>query len=331
LAKTAHKSKATLSARLARLNLAQRGKAVTRAISRSLRRSLGRLSISRVGRVALPTLGGRQFWSDRMVFGGWRIQKNVLTGHSRLLDARNVRRAWGTSAHCLACFEDMRARHGLRQYQDHVVIMVHGLFMAHHMFSDMGAWLAKRKIDSVGFTYASTRHSIAEHAKALCQVLEHLGEVASVTFVTYSLGALVARKALALGARKGGWRRDIRVRGLFMIAPPNRGARLAEMIAKRGPGRWLVAPVAADLMPARAKRLAKPDVQYAIVAGGTGRRKGINPFLAGDNDGYVTVEEARLAPDDDMIVVKAPHGLLVDHHRTKKALARFLAGGRIAD
>jgi hypothetical protein len=103
-------------------------------------------------------MGGRQFWSDRLVFGGWRIQENVLTGHSRLLDARDI--------------------------------------------------------------------------------LAHLGDVASVTFVTYSLGALVARKALALGDR--------------------------------------------------------PDVTYAIVAGGTGTPKGFNRLLAVDNDGCVTVAETRI-------------------------------------
>ena len=60
---------------------------------------LGRLSTSKIGGLAVPTLGGRQFWSDRLVYGGWRIQENFLTGHSRLLDAGNVRRAWGTFAH----------------------------------------------------------------------------------------------------------------------------------------------------------------------------------------------------------------------------------------
>jgi len=315
-----------LKARIARLALRQRGRAVTRAVSKSLsrtlRRSLKRLSTSRAGTWALPTMGGRQFWSDRLIYAGWRIQENVITGHSRLLDARNIRRAWGTFDHCLARFEEMRERHRLRPHRTHVVIMVHGLLKAHGMFRGLGRWLAKRNIDSLGFTYASTRHSVATHAKALCHVLDHLGDVGAVTFVTYSLGALVVRKALA----KGSWRERIEVRGLFMIAPPNRGARMAEIIAKRGPGRWLVAPVAADLMPARARRLPKPDVDYAIVAGGTGKAKGFNPFLAGDNDGYVRVAETLLAADDDHLVVRAPHGLLVNHRTTKKALARFLAG-----
>ena len=38
------------------------------------------------------------------------------------------------------------------------------------------------------------------------------------------------------------------------------------------------------------------------------------------------VAETLLAADDDHLVVRAPHGLLVNHRTTKKALARFLAG-----
>jgi len=298
-------------------------------ISRSVQQSLSRLSASRVGSVPLPTLGGRQFWSDRMVFCGWRIQENVLTGHSRLLDARNVRRAWGTFAYCLERFEEARAHHRLSHNQDHVVIMVHGLLKAHVMFAGLGSWLKRRRVDSLSFTYASTRHSLKGHAKALCEVLAHLGDVASVTFLTYSLGALVVRKALAIGEGPRGWRQRIRVRGVFMIAPPNRGARLAQVVM-RGPVRWLTAPVASDLMPSRAKKLPPPNVPYAIVAGGTGKAKGFNPFLTGDNDGCVTVTETRIAPDDDLVLVKAPHWALVDHKTTRKALSRFLSGARIS-
>ena len=32
-----------------------------------------------------PTLGGKQFWYDELVYGDWRIQRNVLTKHYRLL------------------------------------------------------------------------------------------------------------------------------------------------------------------------------------------------------------------------------------------------------
>ena len=48
----------------------------------------------------MPTLGGRQFWADCQFFRGWRIQKHVYSGHYRLLDPSDIRRAWGTLEEC---------------------------------------------------------------------------------------------------------------------------------------------------------------------------------------------------------------------------------------
>ncbi|MGQ9575532.1 MAG: hypothetical protein ACUVUC_09450 [Thermoguttaceae bacterium] len=41
----------------------------------------------------MPTLGGKQFWADELLFHQWRIQRNVLTGHCRLLVGRKLMRA----------------------------------------------------------------------------------------------------------------------------------------------------------------------------------------------------------------------------------------------
>lgn len=49
------------------------------------------------GRMNVPvvTFGGMQLWNDEILHGGWRVQRNIETQHCRLLDADNVRRAWG--------------------------------------------------------------------------------------------------------------------------------------------------------------------------------------------------------------------------------------------
>ena len=43
----------------------------------------------------LPTMGGKYFWTDLAENNGWRVQKHKITGHCRVLDDRNYRRAWG--------------------------------------------------------------------------------------------------------------------------------------------------------------------------------------------------------------------------------------------
>ena len=50
--------------------------------------------------ITAPTGGGKQFWTDQFVHHGWRIQRNIYTGHCRLLDNKDFRRAWGTYQGC---------------------------------------------------------------------------------------------------------------------------------------------------------------------------------------------------------------------------------------
>ncbi len=65
-------------------------------------------SASMTWNIAAPTLGGRQFWGDVFYFRGYRIQKNVFTGHFRLLDPRDNRQAWGTREQCQLALEEIR-------------------------------------------------------------------------------------------------------------------------------------------------------------------------------------------------------------------------------
>ena len=52
-----------------------------------------------------PTMGGSVFWNDMAEFNGWRVQKNTVTGHCRILDSENVRRAWGGEKAMMSFFE----------------------------------------------------------------------------------------------------------------------------------------------------------------------------------------------------------------------------------
>ena len=58
--------------------------------------------LGRIPNLPLPTLGGRHFRAALAIAPSHRIQRHVWTGHSRLLDGDDHRRAFGTHAHCRA-------------------------------------------------------------------------------------------------------------------------------------------------------------------------------------------------------------------------------------
>src|SRR5690606_13773276 len=85
--------------------------------------------------IELKTLGGRQFWGDVAYFRGWRIQQNVLTGHYRLLDPHDVRKAWGTLEECQTKLEKFRIDQQLPPMNGTAVVLTHGIIRSSKSFA----------------------------------------------------------------------------------------------------------------------------------------------------------------------------------------------------
>ena len=45
--------------------------------------------------IPFPTAGGKVFWENLDKRGGYVLQRNIFTGHCRILDEKNIRVAWG--------------------------------------------------------------------------------------------------------------------------------------------------------------------------------------------------------------------------------------------
>lgn len=61
------------------------------------------------------TAGGDVWWDNIDQFRGWKLQQHKLTGHCRILDESNVRRAWGTESNMQKSFDDVKRQLGSRQ------------------------------------------------------------------------------------------------------------------------------------------------------------------------------------------------------------------------
>lgn len=46
--------------------------------------------------IPMKTMGGEVFWTNIEECQGWKLQRNGFTGHYRILDPDNIRRAWGS-------------------------------------------------------------------------------------------------------------------------------------------------------------------------------------------------------------------------------------------
>lgn len=277
--------------------------------------------------VVLPTFGGLQVWADELLFHDWRIQRNVLTDHYRLLDGRNRRHAWGTLADCRGALARLREQHKLPPMQGTLVLALHGLFRTAHAMSGITGDLNRRtNFKAISVSYPTTRGALGDHARGLARVIENLDGVDEIHFVAHSLGGLVIRQYLAGAAGSV----DPRIKRLVMLGPPNQGARLAEVLGRLGLFHVIVGPTGAQLGQDWAKvccGLGTLNCQFGIIAGGRGNPKGFNPLLGEDNDLIVTVASTRLQGASDFRVVNVAHTFLMDDALVQQYTRNFLQHG----
>ncbi|MCG8543571.1 MAG: alpha/beta fold hydrolase [Alphaproteobacteria bacterium] len=273
----------------------------------------------------IPTLGGKQIWSDIFIQDNWRIQRNVYTGNCRLLDPNNIRRASGTYDHCRSFFGQCRPESAKRDGSDHLVLLVHGLGRSAGAFTEMEDALRRAGYETESVNYPSTRQSIAAHADNLDHIIETLDGVEKLSFVTHSLGALVVRELLS---RDHTWQEQTEPHRIVMIAPPNQGSQLADRLKSLQAYQWITGESGQGLTSDEARKLPAPDVEFGIIAGGRGNEIGFNPLLPGDDDGLVTVAETQLDGARDFLLVPTTHGLVDDHPQTIDATVTFLRDGR---
>src|SRR5262245_58313309 len=143
---------------------------------------------------AWQTLGGEQFWSDELVYGQWRIQRNEFTGHYRLLDPTDTRRAWGTVEQCRAAFDELKLAQKMPPLDGRAVVTLHGFGRSRSHMAAIGEALRKQgDCTWINVSYASTRRSLDEHAQSLAHVIEALEGIDEIDFVCHSMANLVVR------------------------------------------------------------------------------------------------------------------------------------------
>ena len=291
-------------------------------------RSLLRLAV----RVPTPTLGGTQFWSDQFFFHDWKIQRHASSSSYRLLDAYEWQHASGTFEECLAKLDQIKREGNLQPMKGKAVVLLHGLgapdwsmhLLGRHLRNEGGYEIFKVQ-------YASTRCSIDEHAQSLANVMNSLAGIEELNLVGHSMGNIVIRRYLAgsTGATSE-WRPDPRIRRIVMIAPPNHGSSTATEWADKSLFKTVFGTAGQQLgvdWKDLESRLATPQVEFGIIAGGKGDDQGFSSGLPGDDDGRIEVTTTRLAGASDFVVVPMLHELIANDPRVFDYTFRFLQSG----
>lgn len=271
-------------------------------------------------------------WTDQFFFHQWRIQQHVVSKQCRLLDDDGETNATGTFEECLAKLETIKRERNIPPMHGKGVVLLHGLgapcwsmqLLARHLHKEGG-------YEVFAVDYASTRSSIDDQARSLASVIKSLAGIEEINLVGHSMGNIVIRRYLAGDQTPSqGWCADPRIARIVMIAPPNHGSSTAARLSDNSLFKSVFGESGRQLgvnWEDLESRLATPDVEFGIIAGGCGNGLGLDPFLPGDDDGRITVETTRLAGATDFVVVPALHELIANDPRVFGYTLRFLTAG----
>jgi triacylglycerol lipase len=207
---------------------------------------------------------------------------------------------------------------------DRVALCLHGFLRTGASMLPVRVRLRREgwgQVDTPSWRYElSDLDALGERAAARVVEISERSGGGPVDIVTHSMGGLVARAALQHSPPVG---------RVVMLAPPNRGARMAATLRQMIPVHHLGWDPLAPLQPGAPDAL--PDgrhVEIGVLTGGRGDRRGYNPLLGEDNDGKVRIDEATLDGAADFLVLPAHHSLVMAWPSVLDHVVRFLREGR---
>lgn len=296
---------------------------------------------SKLWNVDLPTMGGLQFWTDFRWSNGWRVQYNSLSKHWRLLDPKSIRRAWGGKQAMLDELENRVASESqIGDRSTEVVVLIHGLMRTSGCMKSLEQEIAsydqqRAATDpdyvvrtTISYSYASTRESIAFHAAAFREFIEHLPDRPRISVVGHSLGNIVLRHAIGDWQKADSQQVLSRLRRVVMLGPPNQGSEFAKRLSRLGLFETITGQSGMQLGPSWddfLHHLGTPRCPFMIVAGDISNSPIQNPLLQGASDGIVSVTETQLEGADETLVVPVLHSFLMSDRRVVREVVSFLS------
>ena len=207
------------------------------------------------------------------------------------------------------------------------VVCVHGLFSREYCMRKFERAFHEQGYRTVNWGYRACSNTIEEHAEEFVKVLQgiakkHPGD--PISFVTHSLGGIIARAAVSHPACP----REAMIGSVVQIAPPNQGAVLGRKIGHLGIKNLGIGMQSGvqllEAEPGDFDRFGEfTDSMDVLIIAGT---RAINPLLVeGQNDGVVMVLETLLSRPHDLLVIQSGHLIIKIDPRVVRAAVSYIA------
>lgn len=203
------------------------------------------------------------------------------------------------------------------------VVLLHGLWRSKYAMNKLQDALVEDgyKVVNVGYpSYTKSLEKISEKITAEINLHVEAGE--KLSFVTHSLGGIVVRDLLQ---KPNVWD----VQRVVMLAPPNQGSEVVQMLDKYKCA-WVLGPVSDSLLCDSVKQMPASlpkDIELGVIMGTDSGLTIFNKVLADKNDGIVTVEGGKMAGMKEFQTSDNNHTFIMIDDKVISATVNFLAKG----
>jgi len=208
------------------------------------------------------------------------------------------------------------------------VVLLHGLGRTSKSMVYMQERLQEAGYNVFNYNYESRKNEIDSLVVDLQQYLETCcsQKKSDLHFVTHSLGGILVRAHLSKNKPENLGR-------VVMLSPPNKGSEVVDYFEEYSLFKYFFGPAAAELgtgYDSFPNRLGPADFEVGIITG----NRTIDPIsswiIDGDDDGKVSIEQAKLEGMADFIVVQVSHAYIMANPDVVNEVIYFLENGRFS-
>jgi pimeloyl-ACP methyl ester carboxylesterase len=219
------------------------------------------------------------------------------------------------------CFDQPEP--GPEAQRDHLVLL-HGLGR-----SAGSMRVLENRFEELGYRvtnvdYPGRFHGIPDLAEKIAGTLDPLcaDQSAKVHFITHSMGGILLRYHMKHRGCPAFGR-------AVMLAPPNQGTELVDLLGEGELFRWATGPAAQELGTGSGSvlgELGPVDFELGVIAGNAPIPVS-SALIPGEDDGIVSVESTRVEGMKDHLVVPSTHSFLMNSETVIEQARHFIETG----